>query len=223
MARESRIIAKTYPHHVTQRGNYKQLIFEGASDYSFYLVWLKDYSLKYHLDIVSYCLMPNHVHFIVIPQEYDSLAKTFHILHTKYSQYINKRKNQKGHLWQGRFYSTILSKDHLKEAIRYVENNPVKAKMVKSAEDWDWSSSRYYIKGESKNEIPLYSFKKYLGINDWKDYLSGKLDNVILEEVKLKTYSGFPTGKIEFVHRLEKELGRKIIPNKPGRPKKKKN
>ena len=81
--------------------------------------------------------MPNHVHFIAIPQQKYSLAKTFNACHMRYSQYYNKKKNKKGHLWQGRFYSCALYAKHLYEAVRYVENNPVRAKIVKKAEQWE--------------------------------------------------------------------------------------
>ena len=79
MPRISRVVAVGYPHHVTQRGNYRQVVFDSETDYLHYLQWLNDYSRKYSLKIWAYCLMSNHVHFVVVPMKEDSLAKTHEI------------------------------------------------------------------------------------------------------------------------------------------------
>lgn len=76
MPRISRAVAIGYPHHITQRGNYQQHVFEDEEDYLQYLHWLKEYSRKYFLKIWAYCLMSNHVHFVCVPMEKDSLANT---------------------------------------------------------------------------------------------------------------------------------------------------
>lgn len=123
MPRIARAVAVGFPHHITQRGNYRQTVFEKNDDYSVYLDWLKNYSDKYSLKIWAYCLMSNHVHFVVVPQENDSMARTFNTLHMRYSQYMNKKHEAAGHLWQGRFYSCVLDERHLYACMRYVENN----------------------------------------------------------------------------------------------------
>ena len=69
--------------------------------------------------------MSNHVHFVCVPRREDALARTFNVLHMRYSQYFNRKKGLKGHLWQGQFYSCILDERHVYAAVRYVENNPV--------------------------------------------------------------------------------------------------
>jgi len=145
MPRIARAVAKGYPHHITQRGNYRQIVFEADADYMQYLEWLKEYSNKYALAIWAYCLMGNHVHFVCVPGENDSLARTFNTLHMRYSQYVNRRRKTGGHLWQGRFYSTILDETHVYAAVRYVENNPVRAGIVSMAEDYRWSSAWEHI------------------------------------------------------------------------------
>ena len=124
MPRIARAIAVNYPHHVTQRGNYQHPVFDENNDFKQYLYWLKEYSRKYGLKIWSYCLMTNHVHFVCVPEEETSLSKTFNALHMRYSQYLNTKRGKKGHLWQGRFYSSILDERHLYAAVRYVENEP---------------------------------------------------------------------------------------------------
>ena len=149
MPRIARIVAVGLPHHITQRGNYRQEVFLDDSDRRQYLSWIQDYSLKYRLSILAYCLMPNHVHYIAIPQEEDSLAKTFNIAHMRYSQYFNKKIKAGGHLWQGRFYSCILDEPHLLMAAKYIERNPVRARLVKKPWEWRWSSAPAHIGMES--------------------------------------------------------------------------
>lgn len=121
MPRIGRVVVKDYPHHVTQRGNYRHTVFIEKSDYQQYLGWLDMYAKNNGLSFLVYCLMPNHVHYIAIPQNDDSLAKTFNITHMRYSQYFNRKKRAFGHLWQGRFYSCVLDDYHLYAAIRYIE------------------------------------------------------------------------------------------------------
>ena len=131
MPRQSRIVIPDTVHHITQRGNYRQDIFDGPNNYRQYCEWINKYAQEYDVEVIGYCLMRNHVHFIVIPKQENSLAKLFNTVHMRYSQYINRKRGVKGHLWQGRFYSCILDDAHLYRAIRYVENNPVRAKIVK--------------------------------------------------------------------------------------------
>ena len=131
MPRLARVVAIGMPHHVTQRGNYRQKVFEKKEDFKKYLFLIKKYSEKYELGIIGYCLMSNHVHFIVIPDNKKSMSKTFNMAHMMYSQYVNNKRKEYGHLWQGRYYSSILNEEHMIEAMRYVERNPVRAKMVK--------------------------------------------------------------------------------------------
>lgn len=90
MPRIARIVVPGYAYHVTQRGNYRQKIFRNDEDHLKYLSWIAEYSSKYHLSIWAYCLMDNHVHFVVQPQKEESLAKVFSVVHMRYSQYFNK-------------------------------------------------------------------------------------------------------------------------------------
>ncbi len=102
MPRIGRVVAVGLPHHITQRGNYRQDIFSDDSDREKYLEWFREYSNKYELSELGYCLMTNHVHFIVIPNKEDSLAKTFNTTNMRYSQYFN-RKRKKGIYGKGGF------------------------------------------------------------------------------------------------------------------------
>ena len=217
MPRIARIVVIGCPHHITQRGNYQQKTFSIKADYEKYLQWLSEYCKKYKLSTLAFCLMPNHVHFISIPQQPDSLSKTFNTCHMRYSQYYNKRNRNNGHLWQGRFYSCPLDEGHLYEAVRYVENNPVRAKIVKKAEEWQWSSAKAHLNNEKINLV-LGDIGDYIDIPSWKQYLTEKQDDKIIKEIKSNTLTGRPSGNDSFMSKIENMLGRRLRPLPEGRP-----
>jgi len=219
MPRIARIVAAGYPHHITQRGNYQQTVFKKDSEYNDYLKWLNEYVKKYKLNILAYCLMPNHVHFVAVPDKPDSLARTFNTCHMRYSQYFNKKNHLTGHLWQGRFFSCILDEKHLYATVRYVENNPVRAKLVKKAEDWQWSSAQIHLnKGQSV--LRLADVAEYMEVSDWGEYLSQKEDETAIAAIRSATLSGKPLGTGKFISKLEKIFGKHVRRLSAGRPKK---
>lgn len=217
MPRIARIVVRGCPHHITQRGNYKQEVFSVKEDYIRYLEWISEYTRKYDLSVLAFCLMPNHVHFLAIPHKQDSLAKTFNICHMRYSQYYNKKRQATGHLWQGRFYSCALDNLHLYEAIRYIENNPVKSKLTKEAVQWPWSSARYHL-GIEKCILPLTEIKDYLEIPNWSRYLRDKSEEEIMTKIKANTLTGRPSGSDIFIAGIEKVFGMRLKPLAEGRP-----
>jgi len=148
MARLARIVVPDCPHHIVQRGNRRQNVFFNENDRHFYLETLNENAKKYGIVFWAYCLMSNHVHFIAVPKNEDSFARGLGQAHKKYSRYINKREGWTGHLWQSRFLSFPLNEAYLYAAVRYVENNPVRAGIVDRAEDFAWSSARVHIAGE---------------------------------------------------------------------------
>jgi len=218
MPRTARTVAKGYPHHVTQRGNYRQDIFECDDDFNQYIKWLKDYSRKYGLDIWAYCLMDNHVHFICVPKHEETLARVFNMLHMRYAQYINRRRNASGHLWQGRFYSTILDEAHVYAAVRYVENNPVRVGLVKKAEDYRWSSAREHI--ERAAEVVSGNCFLDQEIRDWRKFLRAREDTAMTQQIRKGSMTGRPCGDESFIKKLEKRFGRRLKALPHGRPRK---
>ena len=127
MPRRARLVVPNVPHHVTQRGNRKQTTFFFEDDYRYYLELLKQAKAKANVEIWCYCLMPNHVHFVVVPKTGDGLRRLFQEAHRRYTAYINKRQEWRGHLWQERFHSCPMDEAHLLEAPRYIERNPIRA------------------------------------------------------------------------------------------------
>lgn len=219
MPRIARAIAVGYPHHVTQRGNYRQTVFEFDEDYAQYLAWLETYSRTFGLNIWAYCLMSNHVHLIAVPTKEDSLANTLRILHTRYSRWINQRRNISGHLWQGRFYSCALDERHLFAAIRYVENNPVRGGLADRAEKYKWSSAESHVlkKPNSILSPDCYLVKE---IEDWSSFLSERGDTALIRNIIQSTRTGRPCGDETFVSTLESFLGRRFTSQPRGRPRK---
>lgn len=145
MPRRARVVFEGVVHHITQRGNYRQNVFEDDSDKRKYVEFIREYSEKYGMKIYAYCLMSNHVHFIAAPVKEDSLAMTFKYANMRYSSYFNRKNMRSGHLWQGRFYSCPLQFEHALEALKYVERNPVRARMVELPWEYEWSSAREHV------------------------------------------------------------------------------
>jgi putative transposase len=135
----------------------------------------------------------------------------------RYLQYFNKKKNKKGHLWQGRFYSCILDERHLYGAVRYVENNPVRAAIVKEPHEHRWSSAKAHVSGESalvlRNDCYLVE-----EIKDWLSYLMEKDDKTLIENIKSSTRTGRPCGDEVFIQKIENLLDRRLNALPKGRP-----
>ena len=219
MARLARSTIIGYPHQVTQRGNYEQTVFEEDADFRRYLSWLRECSDRYSIEIWAYCLMRNHVHFVCIPKTDGALAHAFNTLHMKYAQYFHGKKGVTGHLWRGRFLSCMLDDQSVFEEVRFIENNPVRARLVERAEDYPWSSARHHVLGESDPVIMNGSFLNG-EIKDWRAYLEERGDAPILTRTWHSLKTGRPAGDEGFVHALEKILGRRLIALPRGRPRK---
>ena len=136
MARLPRIVLPGIPHHVTQRGNRREKTFFEDGDYALYRELLAAATARAGSAIWAYCLMPNHVHLIVVPHHEDGLRQTFADAHRRYTGFINARHGWTGHLWQGRFGAVLMDEAHLASAVRYVSLNPVRARLVERAEAW---------------------------------------------------------------------------------------
>jgi len=220
MPRIARLVAVGLPHHITQRGNYKQDVFLDDSDMEKYLCWIQEYSNKYKLSISAYCLMQNHVHFIATPEKEDSLAKTFNTAHMKYSHYFNKKLKVHGHLWQGRFYSCVMDEPHLIVAARYIERNPVRAKLINSPWEWPWSSAKAHIGNKEQSQIRLKNIFEIIDnmlYDTWKDYIDLKEDKETVDAIRTHTLTGRPLGTGKFIEVLEKQFGRRLTALPVGR------
>ena len=136
MPRLPRAAFPNIPHHITQRGNRREDVFFSDEDRLFYLELLQQYCKKYRVAVLAYCLMDNHVHLVLTPETADGLQKVLKPVHMRYAQYMNKLNGWKGHLWQGRFFSSALDERYTCSTIRYVERNPVQANMIEATEEY---------------------------------------------------------------------------------------
>lgn len=215
--RTSRIVARGFPHLILQRGNYLQSVFQNESDYRRYLAWLKEYAGLSALKIWAYCLMENHVHLICVPPTRETLSKTLNTIHMRYAQYFNQKRKAYGHLWQGRFLSTILDEAHVYEAVRFVENNPVRAGLVEKAHLFPWSSARARVMKEDDGILsdPPFAIAER---NDWEAYLRKPAREHLIENLKRNLTAGRPSGDAAFLGKMEILLARSLRIPPRGRP-----
>jgi len=128
MTRLPRLAIPGLPYHVTQRGNRRSQTFFEEGDYALYRDLLAEAVVKAEAELWCYCLMPNHVHVIVVSSDEDGLRRTFAFAHRRYTGFINARHRWTRHLWQGRFGAVVKDEPHLAHAMRYVSLNPARAR-----------------------------------------------------------------------------------------------
>ena len=213
MARIARVVVSGVPHHVIQRGNRRLPVFFRDTDRQAYLSYLKESSEEFGIDYWAYCLMDNYVHLIAVPKREDSLSKGVGEAHKSYTRLVNFREGWRGHLWQGRFSSYPLDEPYLYAAIRYVERNPVRARLVKKAEDYPWSSAKAHVFGIKDPFLSEHFLKAE--IRDWSTFLS-EGDGEDQNRFELHSRTGRPCGDKGFFDRLEKTTGRILRKRKPG-------
>jgi putative transposase len=218
MPRQARIVLPGKLHHVTQRGNFQQNVFFDDQDRAVYLKYVNDNAQKYEVQIYAFCLMDNHVHFIVKPSRPDSLAAAFRVSHQKYSLYLNQRLKEHGHRWQSRYYSCVVLGEHIQRVFRYVERNPVRAKIVKYPWHYSWSSARAHL-GENYKIIMLADIKEYVGVPSWKEYLLQDESEKDLSLLRTSTLQGRIYGPAEIIADLQKRFKQNLLPQPKGRPK----
>jgi putative transposase len=201
-------------HHVTQRGNRRQQVFFCDDDYQTYLTLLAESCRQANVAVWAYCLMPNHVHLILVPRDVDGLRAALADAHRRYSREINFRQGWRGYLWQGRFASFPMDDTYLLGCARYVELNPVRARLVARARDWRWSSARAHLKGRDDELVRVSPLLKL--VDDWKAFLGQGLDTAAREAIRASERTGRPLGDKSFVRKLEKKLDRVLTRGKPG-------
>ena len=215
MSRLARVVLPGVPHHVTQRGNRREQTFFEDGDYGLYLDLLADAARRAQVEVWSYCLMPNHVHIIAVPQDEDGLRRTFRYVHRHYTGYINARLRVTGHLWQGRFSSVAMDESHLMSALRYVALNPVRARLVARAGDWRWSSTGALLRGADDQVVKVAPALDRVG--DFGAFLDEAFDEALTYAPLRKAESiGRPVGAKDWLAAMEARTGRTLAPQKRG-------
>ncbi len=215
MARLARVVVPGVPHHVTQRGNRRLETFFEDDDYRFYLELLAASCAEARVAVWAYCLMPNHVHLVLVPKEPDGLRRALGEAHRRYTRRINFREGWRGHLWQERFHSFPMGEAYLLATARYVELNPVRARLVRKPQNWPWSSARAHL--ASCDDALVQVAPLLRRVPDWARFLAGGMSDDDIEQIRKHSRSGRPLGAKRFVQRLEHRLGRTLLPQKPGR------
>jgi putative transposase len=216
MARISRIVVSGFPHHVTQRGVRSMDVFHSDEDRLAYLCFLSEETTRFGVDILTWCLMTNHVHFIAVPQSETSLARGIGEAHRRYTRMKNFSQGVRGYLFQGRFGSCVLDQQHLLATARYVALNPVAAGIVKTPWEYPWSSACFH--GGFVDNDPLVKDRTLLGlITDWQVFLSTE-EGAESELIRRATRTGRPAGDEQFVEKVEIMTGRDLKIKPAGRP-----
>lgn len=213
MARMARVIVPGYPHHITQRGNRRQRTFFHTDDYHAYIDLMAEWCQHYNVAIWGWCLMPNHVHLIAVPSNENGLARAIGEAHRRYTRRINAREEWRGHLWQERFASFPMDERYLLATARYIEMNPVAAKLVRHPGDYPWSSARAHLDGTDDKlaqTAPLLSL-----VPDWSEFLQLTPSEEV-KRIQRHERTGRPLGSDTFVDTLETTLARVLRPQKPG-------
>lgn len=214
MARIARVVIPGIPHHVTQRGNRREPVFFGDGDYRHYLDVLAQTASEARTEVWAYCLMPNHVHLVLVPRTEGGLRASLGEAHRRYTRFINARNGWTGHLWQGRFGSVPMDEAYLINAVRYVSLNPVRAKLVRRASDWPWSSVRAHLAGKDDKLVRVAPV-----LERWSDFaqmLKCGEDAQMTEALRKQETIGRPLGSADWLARMERKTGRRLRPAKRG-------
>jgi len=162
------------------------------------------------VEIWAYCLMPNHVHMIAVPESEAALRQAFGVAHQRYTREINKREHWRGHLWQCRFASYPMDDAHTLAAARYIELNPVRGALVSSAAEYEWSSARAHLFGRDDELVrvaPLLAVRR-----DWGKFVHEQMDPNTLEALRRHLANGMPLGDEAFVKEIEARIGPVVAP-----------
>ena len=228
MARLARVVIPEVAHHITQRGNRRQPVFFSDDDRRAYLALVVEAAKASGTRCLAWCLMDNHVHLILVPPAPDALRATLGEAHRRYTRRVNFREGWRGYLFQGRFASYPMDDAHLMAAVRYVENNPVAARLVGSAGEWRWSSARSHLAGKRVADDPLTDVAA-LGrhVRNWRAMLRHGLEagdlgpegEAVAEAIEARLRTGRPLGASEWIAEQERAITRPLAPQRRG-PKK---
>src|SRR5436305_5450367 len=214
MARLARVVIPGHPHHVTQRGNGRARTFFGDGDYALYRDLLAENCHAAGVDVWAWCLMPNHVHLVLVPSDPDGLRRALARVHRHYAGIVQARRKRSGHFWQGRFGAVAMDEAHLAAALRYVSLNPVRAQLVQRAQDWRWSSVRAHLRGKDDGLTTLAPVRDRFP--QFADLLAGEPEADLFERLRAAESIGRPIGDDRFLARIERRIGRSLKPGKRG-------
>jgi putative transposase len=225
MARLGRYFLPDQPLHVIQRGNDRQAIFFSDEDREQYLAWLLAAAREYGCRIHAYVLMTNHVHLLLTPEAADSLPRLMQSLGRRYVRYLNARRRRTGTLWEGRYRAApIDSEAYLLACCRYIELNPVRARMVRHPRGHRWSSYPANALGEADPLVSPHPIYRALGRSAaerqaaYRALFRERLGDAFVEDLRNATNGGWALGDAAFKRRIAKAAKRRAEPLPRGRP-----
>jgi putative transposase len=211
--------------HIIQRGNDRAACFRRDSDYLLYLLHLRQLSERFSCSVHAYCLMTNHVHLLLTPATREGCSTLMRNLGQRYVQYFNRTYERTGTLWEGRFRSCLVDTARYALACqRYIELNPLRAKMVAHPGEYPWSSYRTHV--GTAPDAWLTQQAEYLALSEevamrreaYRRLLEADLEPELADEIRAATHAGRPLGGDAFKAAVEREVGRSTDPRRPGRP-----
>ena len=215
MARVARFAVPGLPHHVTQRGNRGEQVFFGDDDYELYRDLLASQCRRHGVACWAYCLMPNHVHLILVPDTERALGRALGETHRRYTLVINARLRVTGHLFQSRFGSVAMDDEHFLTAARHVALNPVRAGLVVRAEDWRWSSASAHLEGRDNALVRVGPLLERCGAR-FADLLDAPASAGRLSALRAAETIGRPLGSAAFLDFIAGATGRDPRPKRRG-------
>ena len=227
MPRLGRTILPYYPHHIVQRGHNRQVVFAESRDFERYLETLWEFKDVYGVKVYAYCLMTNHVHLLLAPETAAGLGQLMKRLAGRQTRYHNVLEGRSGTLWESRYKSSPVDTDeYLLACARYIELNPVRARMVAAPEQYRWSSCRYRfgdVSCEWLDNDPCYLA---LGLTQaqrqkqYRQFLHAAIPDGEWNLIREAVQRGQLTGNQRFIDEVEQILGKRIEHRAQGRPSK---
>jgi len=227
MPRRPRLTLPGIPLHLIQRGNNRQACFFSDEDYHAYLTWLDEYARSSACQVHAYVLMTNHVHLLISAADSDGPGRLMKALGQRYVQYVNRRYRRSGTLWEGRFRSCLVEDErYLLACQRYIELNPVRARIVADPAAYCWSSHRAHAQGEAAPLIQSHFLYRALGAEPeerqaaYRALFRDRLDPDVVDTIRHATNGNYALGGAGFAEQIGAALGRRVTPGKAGRPRK---
>ena len=225
MARLPRLTLPGFPHHVIQRGNNRQAIFQAAPDYQTLIHLLAENAIKFEVDIHAYVLMSNHFHLLLTPQTEDGLPHLLQAVGRSYVRYFNGSQKRSGTLWEGRYKSTLIQTDrYLLACMAYMDLNPVRAGLVSQARDYPWSSFGHYTGQRTEKFITPHPLVWELGNTPfareaaYAELVQSGIGPVQQKALTDSTLRGWALGEPDFVADLQRRTERRVSKGTAGRP-----
>lgn len=233
MPRSARTLVGGHCYHVLNRGNGRAQVFYGEADYREFVKLMAVAGDRLPPRLLAYCLMPNHVHLVLWPREDGEVSRWMQWLMTAQVRRHHRRHGSDGHLWQGRFKAFPIQRDeHLLSVLRYVERNPLRAKLVARAEDWPWSSLGAPTRAdpaaadadrfEGAHAPPLHAGPLPRPAN-WSEWVNQAEAPGQLAALRHSVNRGTPWGGSDWARRTAARLGIESSLHPRGRPPKKTN